>query len=205
MLWGSELSPFALKVGALCDFAGLRPRWLPAQGSAREILGFDRRRRRLARGGLPLTWPEPGPLAELPLVPFLFGPGGENLYDSSAIAIWLDRHPPGAGGAAPLLPDEDPALRFAVRLVDEALDELGLYLVHHNRWILLDLVGKRAKARTEDQPDGGLVCCASTNERGCRINLNYRYPFICHVVSLLQTEPIYDRADWLFFPQTLRW
>jgi hypothetical protein len=25
-------------------------------------------------------------------------------------------------------------LHFAVRLVDEAMDELGLYLVHHNRW-----------------------------------------------------------------------
>lgn len=137
VLWGSELSPFALKVGALCDFAGLRHRWLPAEGSAREILRFERRRRQLTRGRLAVTWPEPNPLDELPLVPFLFGPGGENLYDSSAIAVWLDRHQPGATGAtgaAALLPAKDPALRFAVRLVDEALDELGLYLVHHNRW-----------------------------------------------------------------------
>ena len=35
-----------------------------------------------------------------------------------------------------LLPAEEPALRFAARLVDEALDEVGLYLVHHNRWVV---------------------------------------------------------------------
>ena len=27
-------------------------------------------------------------------------------------------------------------MRFAIRLVDEALDEVGLYLVHHNRWVV---------------------------------------------------------------------
>ncbi len=74
------------------------------------------------------------PLDEFPLVPFLFGPGGENLYDSSAIAVWLDAS--GSTRAAPLLPASDAALHFAVQLVDEALDEVGLYLVHHNRWVV---------------------------------------------------------------------
>ena len=36
------------------------------------------------------------------LVPFLFGPRGENLYDSSAIGAWFDAQ--GLNGAAPLLP-----------------------------------------------------------------------------------------------------
>jgi glutathione S-transferase len=74
-------------------------------------------------------------LDEFPLVPFLLGPSGENLYDSSAIGEWLNT----TGritriGAAPLLPMEDDALRFAIHIVDEYFDEFGLYLVHHNRW-----------------------------------------------------------------------
>ncbi|RIL05248.1 MAG: hypothetical protein DCC71_10990 [Proteobacteria bacterium] len=133
-LWGSTLSPFALKVEALLRFARLPHRWLPAQGRFAEALRFERRRRRLVRGRIPLTWPSLDPLDEFPLVPFLFGPGGENLYDSSAIGVWLDaqRHT----GASPLVPREDAALAFAVQLVDEALDEVGLYLVHHARWVV---------------------------------------------------------------------
>jgi glutathione S-transferase len=133
-LWGSTLSPFALKVEALLRFAGVPHRWLPAQGRFAEALRFERRRRALVRGRLPLTWPERDPLDELPLVPFLFGPAGENLYDSTAIGLWLDAR--GLTGAAPLVPGEDPAVAFAVRLVDEALDEVGLYLMHHQRWVV---------------------------------------------------------------------
>lgn len=133
-LWGSELSPFALKVEAMLRFARVPFRWMPAQGSSLEALRFALRRERVARGGLPLTWPVLDALDELPLVPFLFGPRGENLFDSSAIGAWLDAR--GATGATPLVPAGDAALRFAVQLVDEALDDVGLYLVHHRRWVL---------------------------------------------------------------------
>lgn len=132
-LWGSELSPFALKLELLLRAAGVPYRWLPAAGSFHEALRAQRRVRALVRGRLPLTWPEKSPLDEYPLVPFLLGPGGENLYDSSAIGAWLARHRPAASG---LLAPEDAAAAFAVRLVDEALDEVGLYLVHHQRWVV---------------------------------------------------------------------
>ena len=114
-------------------FTGVPYRWLPAEGRFGEALHFARRRAKLVRGRLPLAWPPKDALDEFPLVPFLFGPSGENLYDSSAISVWLDARPGGRG--APLLPGEDAALRFAVRLVDEALDEFGLYLAHHKRWV----------------------------------------------------------------------
>ena len=136
VLWGSELSPFALKVEALLRFAGVGFRWLPATGGFLDAFHGDRRRRRVVAGRLPLTWPKMTDLDEFPLVPFLFGPAGENLCDSSAIALWLDRQGAGSEERGPLLPSVDPALRFAVRLVDEALDEVGLYLVHHNRWVV---------------------------------------------------------------------
>lgn len=133
-LAGSTLSPFALKVEALLRFAKLPYRWMPAQGDFGAAFRFERRRRRLVRGRLPLTWPPQDPLDEFPLVPFLFGPQGENLYDSSAIAAWLDAN--GHTRESLLIPADDAALRFAIRLVDEALDETGLYLVHHNRWVV---------------------------------------------------------------------
>jgi len=133
-LWGSKLSPFALKVEALLRFARVQYRWLPAEGSSRDALRFAFRRQQLIRRRIALSWPPWDPLDEFPLVPFLFGPGGENLYDSSAIGSWLDAR--GATQESPLVPAENPALRFAVQLVDEALDEVGLYLVHHNRWVI---------------------------------------------------------------------
>lgn len=135
ILWGSELSPFALKLEACLRFAGLPYRWMPASGSFREALRFDRRRRALVAGRIPLSWPRKTELDEFPLVPFLFGPSGENLYDSSAIGEWLDTQWP-ARQASALIPTDDPSVRFAVRLIDEAVDEVGLYFVHHNRWVV---------------------------------------------------------------------
>jgi len=133
VLWGAELSPYALKVEALLRAAGVAYRWLPREGGVLDAHRTNLRRLRLVAGRLALTWPEMTELDEFPLVPFLFGPDGENLYDSSAIAAWLDRHGP---AHAAFLPGDDPALYFALRLVDEALDEVGLYLVHHGRWVV---------------------------------------------------------------------
>lgn len=136
-LWGSELSPFALKVEALLRFAGVPYRWLPASGGFRAALRFQRRVHAVRRRRRALTWPEMDPLDELPLVPFLFGPSGETLYDSSAIGEWLARGHGGASArATSLVPPGAGALAFAVRLADEALDEVGLYVVHHNRWVV---------------------------------------------------------------------
>lgn len=77
--------------------------------------------------------PSPSDLDEYPLVPFLVTGDHRVYYDSSALARWLDEHHPPRPG--PLCP-ADPALGFVTQLIDEAFDELGLYLAHHNRWVL---------------------------------------------------------------------
>jgi glutathione S-transferase len=128
---GSELSPFTLKLLAMCRYKGLACRHLPDEGGWLENLRISLRKERLVRGRLQLTWPEFTDEDEFPLVPFLFGPNGENLYDSTAIADWLDRH-----FANLALVPPDPALAFCVRLLDEFADEWMLYLVHHGRWKL---------------------------------------------------------------------
>ena len=128
--WTSELSPFGLKLLLLCQHAGLPVRTRPAPDALVDSWRHALRRERLLRGRLPLTWPALGPDDELPAVPFLFGPSGENLYDSSAIAAWLDERLAPADRAVPT----EPSARFVAHLIDDYADEFGLYLVHHNRW-----------------------------------------------------------------------
>jgi glutathione S-transferase len=131
-LWGSELSPFTLKLQALLAYAALPYRMLPATGGRlenyRSIAAMELARRRRTA----VRYPALSGLDEYPLVPYLLT-HGRVYYDSSALAHWLDDcHPPAPG---PLIPG-DPALGFAARLIDEAFDEFGLYLVHHARWVV---------------------------------------------------------------------
>lgn len=130
VVWTSELSPFGLKVILLCRYHGLQFRVLPEQGTTAERIRYSLRRELLTRGVFLLTWPRMTAEDEFPLVPFLFGPDGENLYDSTAIAEWFDQR---TGASRRLLPDDSVA-HFVAALIDDYADEFGLYMVHHNRW-----------------------------------------------------------------------
>ncbi|MBU3913938.1 glutathione S-transferase C-terminal domain-containing protein [bacterium] len=134
IIWGSELSPFTLKVLALCKYKGLPIRFLPTEGKWLENMKVNFRREWLVRGKLPLTYPEWSELDEFPLVPFLFGPEKENIYDSTAIDHWLDTQAPIEQNVPDTTPRKDSILRFLVSLIDEYADEFGLYLAHHYRW-----------------------------------------------------------------------
>lgn len=131
VVWTSELSPFGLKLLLLCRGSGLAVRTLPAGGRTLENIRYSRRRDALVKRRLPLAWPKMTGEDEFPAVPYLFGPQGENLYDSTAIAEWLDAR---AGSGGFLWIPEDPAVAFVARLIDDYADEFGLYMVHHNRW-----------------------------------------------------------------------
>lgn len=132
ILWGSELSPFALKLQALLAYAQLPYRWLPRQGRRWECWRVAWQIERAKRRREVRRYPAPSALDEYPLVPYLLV-DREVHYDTSALAQWIDAMHPVPG--APLLPAA-PLLRFTAQLIDEAFDELGLYLVHHNRWVL---------------------------------------------------------------------
>jgi glutathione S-transferase len=131
--WGSELSPYSLKLEALCIHAGLPYARRPDGGGTLDNLRLLARiksaqwRRKVRR------WPANDALDEYPLVPYLLTDDGAVHMDSSAIAGWFDAQPPAQ--AAPLIPD-DPLLGFVCRLLDEAVDEIGLYCVHHHRWVV---------------------------------------------------------------------
>ncbi len=131
-VWGSELSPFTLKLRALFAYAGVPYRMLPEEGGRVESCGALGRIELAKRWRTALRYPARSSLDEYPLVPFVLTGGGV-AYDSSALARWLDDLHPAALG--PLVPF-DPALAFAAQLIDEAFDEFGLYLVHHARWVV---------------------------------------------------------------------
>jgi len=133
ILSGSQLSPFHLKVAALLKFKCIPFEDYPGDGGLWGNLKVSARVLLLKAGILKLTHPEFTKLDEFPLVPFLFGPNGENLYDSSAIASWLDNNLDKAGKEV-VTPCDDEKVNFVIQLVDEYFDEFGLYMVHHARW-----------------------------------------------------------------------
>ncbi len=134
VVWGFEASPFFIKIVAMCRFKMLRFRRIPLEGGFWENWHYQFRQRKLIAGKLTLTWPQMTELDEFPAVPFIFGPDGENIYDSTAVAYWLDRQAPVPDTRPDLVPEEDRVLKFIICLIDEFADEFGLYMVHHYRW-----------------------------------------------------------------------
>jgi len=134
-IYGSSLSPFSMKVKALVRHARVPTAFLPADGPRRRALETQALQQAVMRGLKAPTYPPVGHLRELPLVPYVFTPKGEILWDSTHIGLWLEEHPERLPEPARLLP-RDPATRLACELIDELVDELGLYVLHHVRWVL---------------------------------------------------------------------
>lgn len=133
IVWGPGLSPFLLKLESMLDWWQLPFRRLPRDGTRLENLRTAIRVDLAIRRRTALRPPANDVLDEYPLVPFLLTPQGEVLYDTTALASWLDERQRDL--PQPLVP-ADAAARFVAAIIDEAFDEFGLYMVHHNRWKL---------------------------------------------------------------------
>ena len=131
--WGVTASPFQLKMQALADAAGISWQRAPEQVSTTRALGMAWRLRRAQRAKSIERMPrrEAG-LDEYPTVPFYTLDSKTFYYDSTGLAYHLEQITPAAKRLLPF----DPTLRFACQLIDEAFDEFGLYMVHHNRWVV---------------------------------------------------------------------
>lgn len=133
ILWGLTASPYQLKMQSLLDFAGHTwERW-PEQAGRRSAIAMALKLERAKRQGAVRRFPVmSAELDEYPAVPFYTRDGGVFYYDSSALAHHLDDLP--QPNPAPLVP-RDRRQAFVCRLIDEAFDEFGLYMVHHMRWV----------------------------------------------------------------------
>jgi glutathione S-transferase len=133
VLWGVTASPYQLKMQSLLDYAGLTwERWPEQASRANAVLTALRLALAKWRGTVQRYPAMSAGMDEYPAVPFYTWDGRAFYYDSSALACHLDRDTSPA--RKPLVPTE-PHLAFLCRLIDEAFDEFGLYMVHHMRWV----------------------------------------------------------------------
>ncbi len=130
--WGLTASPFQLKMQALADYSELdwqrRPDQTGIFKSLRTIVQLNSAKRLSRVGRYPH---QVSVLDEYPAVPYYSLDNREFFYDSSALAKHLDALGASNQSLVPAAQD----LGFICHLIDEAFDEFGLYMVHHNRWV----------------------------------------------------------------------
>ncbi|MEM8661939.1 MAG: glutathione S-transferase C-terminal domain-containing protein, partial [Pseudomonadota bacterium] len=131
-LLGLTASPYHLKMQSLANYADVKWERLPEQaGLLRSVMLMLRLQRARKKETIQRYPKRVEGMDEYPAVPFYSFDGKAIFYDSSGLAQHLDAL---RLSHLPLLPD-DPAIQFLCRLIDEAFDEFGLYMVHHNRWV----------------------------------------------------------------------
>jgi glutathione S-transferase len=107
-IFGSEMSPYSVKVRSYARFKGIPHEWIPRTTASEEAY------RKYAR---------------LPIVPTVATPQDEGLQDSTPIMETLDARFP-----EPSIHPADPALAFLSALIEEFGDEWGNKLMFHHRW-----------------------------------------------------------------------
>jgi glutathione S-transferase len=107
-IFGSELSPYSVKVRSYFRYKGLPHEWIPRS---------------------PAVQAEFQKYAKLPLVPLVVTPEGEGVQDSTPIIERFE-----AGRYEPSVVPDDPALAFISALLEEYGDEWGNKWMFHYRW-----------------------------------------------------------------------
>src|SRR6266851_10009272 len=107
-IFGSELSPYSVKVRSYFRYRGLPHEWIPRS---------------------PAVQAEFQKYAKLPLVPLVVTPEGEGVQDSTPIIERFEA----SRQEASVVPD-DPALAFISALLEEYGDEWGNKWMFHYRW-----------------------------------------------------------------------
>jgi glutathione S-transferase len=107
-LYGSELSPYSVKVRSYLRFKGLPHKWIVRGTSTQDE--FQR-------------------YAKLPLIPLLMTPEGTALQDSTPLIEEMERRHP-----EPALQPSDVPRAFLSALIEEYADEWGNKAMFHYRW-----------------------------------------------------------------------
>ncbi|MBI2739838.1 MAG: glutathione S-transferase family protein [Rhodospirillales bacterium] len=105
-IFGSELSPYSVKVRSYFRFKGLPHEWIPRS---------------------PAVQAEFQKYAKLPLVPLVVTPDGEGIQDSTPVIERFE-------AAEPSLSTQDRTLDFISALLEEYGDEWGNKWMFHYRW-----------------------------------------------------------------------
>lgn len=119
-IFGSEMSPYSVKVRSYCRYKGLPHQWIARRGD--NDAEFQR-------------------YAKLPIIPLVATPEDVGMQDSTPIIEALEARFP-----APSIQPEDPALAFLSVLLEEFADEWANKLMFHLRW--WDPVDQQASSLT---------------------------------------------------------
>lgn len=107
-IYGSELSPYSVKVRSFFRYKKLNHEWIPRS---------------------PAVQSEFQKYAKLPLVPLVVTPEGEGIQDSTLILELFE-----ASHTEPSVTPADPALAFVSALLEEYGHEWGNKWMFHYRW-----------------------------------------------------------------------
>ena len=119
-IFGSEMSPYSVKVRSYFRFKQIPHAWIPRGADSEEEY------RRFSR---------------LPIIPTVATPDDEGLQDSTPIIEAIESRFP-----EPSIHPSDPALAFLSALIEEFGDEWGNKLMFHHRWFAE--VDKAASSQT---------------------------------------------------------
>ncbi len=106
-IFGSEMSPYSLKVRSYFRYKNIPHEWLLRGANSEEYQKY----------------------ARLPIVPTLAAPDGEGLQDSTPIIEGREAQVP-----TPAIHPDDPTLKFLSQLIEEFGDEWGNKWMFHYRW-----------------------------------------------------------------------
>lgn len=151
-VFGSELSPYSVKVRSYLRYKGIAHEWIPRSPAVEE---------------------EFRKYAKLPLIPLVVTPEDEGMQDSTPIVEALEARFP-----EPSIHPEDPALAFLSALLEEFADEWGNKWMFHYRW-WREADQRSAAERLADQMFPGLEGEARTKAAdGIRERMAGRIGFV---------------------------
>ena len=107
-IFGSEMSPYSVKVRSYFRYKGIPHRWIVRDADAQA---------------------EYAKYAKLPIVPLVVTPGGEGIQDSTPIIEQIEAEHP-----TPSIHPTDPVSGFVSALLEEFGDEWGNKWMFHYRW-----------------------------------------------------------------------
>jgi glutathione S-transferase len=119
-IFGSEMSPYSIKVRSYFRYKGIAHAWIPRK---------------------PDTEADYKRFARLPIIPTVATPDDQSLQDSTPIIDAIE-----AAHPEPTIHPEDPMLRVLSILIEEFGDEWGNKLMFHHRWFAE--VDRQASAQT---------------------------------------------------------
>ena len=164
-LFGSELSPYSVKVRSYLRYKNIPHEWVIRSG--KRMAEFQQH-------------------ARLPLIPLLLAPDGSARQDSTPIIEALEAQYP-----EPAIQPSDPSLAFLSALIEEYADEWGNKAMFHYRWTYEPDQRSTAERLVREATPAASV---EDQERTAKMVIGRMVPRLSFVGSSPETGPQIERS-----------